>query len=187
MGAPVGDRRAPSTNDASPRTLGASMQADSRTALISILPATLLALSLTASATAQSHARPGIEVQITTITSSGGSSRRAFILLPPSRTTTTAGPSCARYETLGRAASGPVREVRLRIEAVAGDQTLSFGEGCGTLHLEVVLDDGRVLIPTVGSATLTLGPTDLHGDLTSTLDEDGVPTTLVARLALRLP
>ncbi len=163
------------------------MQADLRTAILSML----LALSLTASATAQSHTRPGIEVQITTITSSGGSSRRAFVLLPPSRTTTTAGPSCTRYEALGRAASGPVREVRLRVEAVAGDgagdQTLSFGEGCGTLHLEVVLDDGRVLIPSVGSATLTLGPGDLHGDLTSTLDEDGVPTTLVARLALRLP
>ncbi len=164
------------------------MQADLRTAILSML----LALSLTASATAQSHTRPGIEVQITTITSSGGSSRRAFVLLPPSRTTTSAGPSCTRYEALGRAASGPVREVRLRVEAVAGeatsgDQTLTFGEGCGTLHLEVVLDDGRVLIPTVGSATLSLGPGDLHGDLTSTLDEDGVPTTLVARLALRLP
>lgn len=159
------------------------MHADLRFALSSIL----FALSLATTATAQSRARPGIEVQITAITSSGGSSRRAFVLLPPSRTTTTEGPSCTRYEALGRAASGPVREVRLRIEGTAGEQTLSFGEGCGTVHLEVVLDDGRVLVPAVGSATLTVGPGDVHGELTSTLDEDGVPTTLVARLALRLP
>lgn len=156
--------------------------------LRSVLLAAVLALAATA--TAQSTARPGIRVQVTRIGSAGGWSGNAFVPVPPSRTTVTAG-ECPTYEGRGRAASGAVREVWLRMTSAAGTDvslpmTASDTLGCGEVALELVLEDGSTLRPTMGSATVTLQPGDLHGHVTGTItNADGAPTTLVADFALR--
>ena len=147
-------------------------------------------LAVATTAVAQSSARPGVRVQVTRIGSSGGWSGSAFVPIPPSRTTVTAG-ACPDYEGLGRSASGAVREVRVHLASRPGVErplTLALGDavGCGEARLEILLDDGSTLRPTVGSATVTLEAGDLHGRITGTITHtDGTPTTVVADFALR--
>lgn len=145
----------------------------------------LLALLLAPRVDAQSTARPGMRLLITTIAASGGASRSGFLLLPPSRTTVSEG-ACPTYEAVGRSPSGSIREVHLRIASPEGAELdLPFGEGCGHVRLEVTLDDGTVLVPSVGRGTVSIAPGDVHGHLDATIDTGGVPTTLVADFALR--